>query len=838
MLAPTQLVLIKDLVGYGDADFYEGPAAAPALTNTTAALRNSVGCTETDNNGADFTTVAPNPRNTASPLSPCSGTEATPTVASTLPTDGATDFPVDGNLTVTFSEPVNVTGDWFTLTCNSSGNVTATVTGGPTTFTLDPSVTLVHQDACTLTVLAAQVSDQDALDPPDNMAANHSVGFSPYDVCAATYTPAYQIQGSGSSVATPGNVTTKGVVAGDFEGTAAVGGFYLQDAAGDGNPGTSDGIFVYTGNADLVSAGQVVVVKGYARERYGQTSLNGSNSDAAAVPAANVWICGTDVTVAPTDVSMPFASADFPERYEGMLARFPQDLVISEYFNYDRYGEIVLALPLAGESRPFTGTAIDEPGAAANARTLANSLRRITLDDATSAQNPAVLRHPNGTAFSLANRFRGGDTVTNTVGILGYDYSLYRLYPTGPATYAAANPRPAAPQSVGGTLRAASMSTMNYFLTGDDSANVCGPSQDMECRGWDVDQSGEFIRQRDKLLAALTAVDADMIGLTELENTTGVEPLADLVAGLSGYAYVDTGTIGTDAIKVGLIYRTAKVTPVGAFQVLDSSDDPRFLDTRNRPTLAQTFQDKATGERFTVAVNHFKSKGSACSGDPDTGDGQGNCNLTRTDAAKALVDWLATDPTGSGDPDFLVLGDLNAYAQEDPIDALKAGPDDSTGTADDYTNLIAKYQGPFAYSYTFDGQAGYLDYALASAGLAGRVTGATQWHVNSDEPDVLDYDTSFKPPAQDLLYEANAYRSSDHDPVLVGLDSTVAPGAPTGLAGTPGDGQVDLSWTAPGTMGGAPISGYRVETKTGEKGRRRSPPRTPAAPPPPPPSPG
>ena len=135
-------------------------------------------------------------------------------------------------------------------------------------------------------------------------------------------------------------------------------------------------------------------MKGYARERYGQTSLNGSNSDSAAV--TDLTLCGTS-SVAPTDVSMPFASADFPERYEGMLTRFPQDLVISEYFDYDRYGEIVLALPLPGESRPFTGTAIDEPGAAANARTLANSLRRITLDDATSAQNPAVLRHPNGT---------------------------------------------------------------------------------------------------------------------------------------------------------------------------------------------------------------------------------------------------------------------------------------------------------------------------------------------------------------------------------------------------------------------------------------------------------
>ena len=185
----------------------------------------------------------------------------------------------------------------------------------------------------------------------------------------------------------------------------------------------------------------------------------------------------------------------------------------------------------------------------------------------------------------------------------------------------------------------------------------------------------------------------------------------------------------------------------------------------------------ATGARFTVAVNHLKSKGSDCNdvGDPDTGDGQGNCNVTRRNAARAIVDWLATDPTNSADPDYLIIGDLNSYAQEDPIDAIKAGADDTAGTADDYTNLIAAYQGPFAYSYVFDGQAGYLDHALANASMAGQVTGAGDWHINADEPDVLDYDTTFKPPAQDALYEPNAYRSSDHDAALLGLDLTAGP---------------------------------------------------------------
>jgi predicted extracellular nuclease len=657
--------------------------------------------------------------------------------------------------------------------------VATTFSGGPTTFSLDPGVTLVHGETCTLTILANQVSDQDGNDPPDNMVFNFIVGFTAYDVCSV-YTPIYAIQGNGLSAAFTGDVSTKGVVVGDFEGTSAASGFYIQDLTGDGDPATSDGIFVYTGSSNLVSVGQVVGVTGYARERFDQTTLNGSNSNSSAVPAANIVQCGVG-SVAPTDVTLPVTSLNDFERYEGMLVRFPQPLVIAEYFNYDRFGEIVLAQPLAGETRPFTGTAIDEPGAPANYRTAQNALSRITLDDAQSAQNPSTLRHPNGLPFSLTNLFRGGDTVQNAVGVLGYDFSLYRIVPTGPADYVAANPRPAEPEPVGGTVRVAAMNTLNFFITADYPSGVldnkCGPLNNMECRGWDSDQPLEFTRQRDKLLQALSGLNADIIGLNELENSTGVEPLASIVSGLPGYGYIATGTIGTDAIKIGLIYRPAVVTPVGDYKLLTSAVDPRFIDTKNRPSLAQTFEVNATGARFTVVVNHFKSKGSDCLdvGDPDLGDGQGNCSQTRRAAAKALVDWLATDPTGSGDPDFIIMGDLNSYAQEDTIDEIKAGSDDTVGTSDDFTNLIAHFQGNYAYSYTFDAQAGYLDHALASVSLVMQVKGTVDWHINSDEPDVLDYDTSFKPAAQDALYEVNAYRTSDHDPVVVGLIPNAPP---------------------------------------------------------------
>jgi hypothetical protein len=168
-----------------------------------------------------------------------------------------------------------------------------------------------------------------------------------------------------------------------------------------------------------------------------------------------------------------------------------------------------------------------------------------------------------------------------------------------------------------------------------------------------------------------------------------------------------------------------------------------------------------------VAVNHLKSKGSPCDdvGDPDMGDGQGNCNLTRTSAAEAIVDWLAIDPTGSGDGDFLVIGDLNAYAQEDPVVALENGG---------YTDLIEQFVGTGfadgAYSFNFFSQSGYLDHGLASPAMLPQVTGADFWHVNADEPSGLDYNNFNQP----LLYVDDEFRSSDHDPVVIGLDLATA----------------------------------------------------------------
>ena len=130
--------------------------------------------------------------------------------------------------------------------------------------------------------------------------------------------------------------------------------------------------------------------------------------------------------------------------------------------------------------------------------------------------------------------------------------------------------------------------------------------------------------------------------------------------------------------------------------------------------------------------------------------------------AETLADWLATDPTGSGDSDYLIIGDLNAYAMEDPIVWLEAAS---------YTDLVEQYVETDAYSYVFLGQAGYLDHALASSSMAGQVTDASIWHINADEPSVLDYNTEYKSAGQVIsLYAADEYRASDHDPLIVDLE--------------------------------------------------------------------
>lgn len=613
-------------------------------------------------------------------------------------------------------------------------------------------------------------------------------GGGPVDPPAPALTLIHDVQGAGAASPLAGQrVVVEGIVVGDYEGPSPnLRGFMVQeeDADADANAATSEGIFVFNGDNDNVALGDRVRVEGDVTEFNGLTELAGT--------VVVQVLASAEPLPTPVVVTFPVANVAALEAFEGMLATFPQPLVISEYFNYDRFGEVVVALPAEGQTRPMIPTAVyDDDSAEAAALASLNERSRITIDDALSSQNPAAPVHPiNRALFSLSNAFRGGDVATGLTGPIWYAFNLYRLLPYGAGAplpgYASYEQTvaPAAPEDVGGDVVVASMNALNYFLTLDNAGFVCGPNRDMECRG--ADNADELARQRVKLLNALEGLHADVIGLNEIENTPGVSALADIVDGLNArlgagtYAYVAAGVegvVGTDAIQVGMLYRPAAVMPLGDAVVLDDAAFVNPLGTgtpKNRAAVAQSFVDRASGEVFSVVANHLKSKGSAC-GAGDDDPLAGNCNLTRTLAAQYLANWIATDPTGIDDDDWLIIGDLNSYDREDPIDALRAAG---------FTDEIGAFQGELAYSYVFDGEYGYLDYALSSASLRASVTGAAEWHINADEPDVFDYDTSFKSAYQDTLFDpATPARSSDHDAALIGLSFS---GGPVQVAASPG----------------------------------------------------
>ncbi|MGR3497671.1 MAG: ExeM/NucH family extracellular endonuclease [Limimaricola soesokkakensis] len=628
--------------------------------------------------------------------------------------------------------------------------------------------------------------------PPPAPATPRQVYISEIQGTPKTQTTA-SFGDAGTSPLLGQNVTIQGVVTATFPDLK---GFFVQEEASDsdGDDQSSEGIFVYAPGGFTPREGYRVSVTGTVDENFGMTQIDddnglfsieviddGDNLDLIDVPVIDRSDYGGNEEITAL------------EQFEGMKIAFAQEMVVSEYFELARYGQVTLY----ESERPYQYTQLNEPDVAGyEAHLDALASKRIILDDGNNFQNAATpdgaIFHPQpdgfGTGTQGVNFFRGGDVIEDLTGVLHWSWAgsrgtdAWRLRPTeaDPVEFTPSNLRSDAPEDVGGSLKVGSFNVLNYFTTLDDGTGQTTTGQNP--RG--AHSAAELQRQTDKIVEALVTMDAQVVGLLEIENDEGAATAALVEAlnarlGTDSYAYVDTGIIGTDAIKVALIYDQAQVRPVGDFAILDGSVDPRFLDGANRPALAQTFEEIGTTGTFTAAVNHLKSKGSVANGDVAAGDGAGNNDQIRTDAAEALVDWLATDPTGSGDADYMILGDLNAYAKEDPIDAIIEGADDSIGTEDDYVDLLAAHQGEAAYSYLFDGQLGTLDYALANKSLASQVTGATAWHINADEVPLVDYnddildaeERSFEEePSGNDLYEANAFRASDHDPLVVGLD--------------------------------------------------------------------
>ncbi|SDH62794.1 hypothetical protein SAMN05421505_11949 [Sinosporangium album] len=526
-----------------------------------------------------------------------------------------------------------------------------------------------------------------------------------------------EVQGTGDTSPLAGQtVRVEGIVTSDLQGAGQLRGFFLQDPTPDADPATSDGLFAFAGTALAdVAVGDRVLVSGKAVEFNGWTELS---------PVSAVDRCGTG-TVKAVPYTLPRPAGSTFEPLESMLVTFRQSLTVSEHYNLGRYGEVTVS----SGGRLYQPT--DRPGADA-AR---NARRTLLLDDGSTVQNPPVIPYTDPRVV------RVGDSASGVTGVIGYGFGQYRLHPTKPISFVRTNPRPSRPRPVGGNVKIASLNTLNWFTT-------------LGSRG--ASDAAERDRQLAKLVATLKALDADAVGLMEVENN-GQTALDALVAALNAevgagtYAALAHPAPGTDAIQVGVIYKPAALRPVGDPQ---TSASPVF---RRRP-LIQTFARARGGSTpFTLLVNHYKSKG--CDGatgtDTDQGDGQGCFNAERVRQAQATLGLISD--LALRNP--VVLGDLNAYGEEDPLDTLRAG-----GLTSATKRFVPASQ---RYSYVFNGLSGELDHALVGRGLLQRLTGATIWHTNADEARILDYNTENNPPA---LYEPGPFRASDHDPVLLGLE--------------------------------------------------------------------
>jgi len=744
---------IVDLIGYDGANFFEG-ATAPTLSNTTAAFRKNAGCTESDNNSTDFEALAPAPRNSASPVHFCTGDNA-PAVTATSPLAGATGVAFNTDIAITFSEPVDVSSPWYTIGCATSGSHAAAQTGGPTTFTLDPTVDFAFSESCTVTVLAAQVTDEDTVDPPNNMLGNFAFSFTT-EAPPPPPTFIHDIQGAAqvSPVAgqtfgnVPGTVTAK-----------RTNGFNLQDPSPDSDPATSEGIFVFTGSAPAsISVGDAVRVKATVSEfrpggPSGLTNLSTTElvsptvtvlSHGNPLPAATVIGLGgrmpptsvieddaSDGNVETSGVFDPASDGlDFYESLEGMLVQINDPVIVGPSNSFNE----IPVLPDAGSwagPRTAHGGILYSYGD--------GNPERVIVDD-------GIVPMPQG--LNVGDHFAGSLT-----GVVDYNFGLFMVELTQSPTVI----------SGGLAKETTASSTVNELTVATFNVQNLDPG----------DGAAKFTK-----LAALIVNNMkspDLIAVEEVQDNNGatddgvVDPsvsvgtLISAIGAAGGPTYTyrqinpvndqDGGEPGGNIRQI-LLFRTDRglsfvdrpggdsttattVTSAGGTPQLSFS--PGRIDPTNtawnssrKPLAAEFVFD---GQRLFVVANHFNSKG----GDqpltgrfqPPTRSSEVQRHQQATIEAGFVQQIRAIDPTAN----VVVLGDLNDFEFSETIQILEAA-----GLTDLYDTLPRAER----YSYVFQGNSQTLDHILVSGPLANR-SALDVVHVNAEFAD----------------------QASDHDPSLV-----------------------------------------------------------------------
>ena len=636
-----------------------------------------------------------------------------------------------------------------------------------------------------------------------------------------------EIQGTGDASPLAGaTVITRGVVTAAYP-TGGLNGFYLQtDGTGgatDATPGASDAVFVYgSGAAGAVAPGDFVEVTGEVSEYAGTTEITAAADDVTPLTETPAGVTAL-ATAYPT-------TSQAREAHEGELLAPTDTFTVTNTYATNQYAEIGLATGDKPLVQP-TEVADAQDDAAIAAVVADNAARAVALDDGASVNYLSAANQGIALPWlSKANPVRVGAAATLTAPvILEYRNNTWKFQPTTRVTDEGSdvatfeNTRTAAPEEVGGDLTLATFNVLNYFnTTGVDYVAAGGtctyyadrtgdPVTNRDCgstgpRG--AAEAEDLARQQDKIVAAVNALDADVVSLEEIENSVALgetdrdDALSTLVDALNAAAGTDRWafapspdasnlppTSEQDVIRTAFIYDPATIDLVGESKVLLGS--AAFGNARE--PLAQAFKADGTddAQAFAVIVNHFKSKGS---GTPDP-DGQGNATVDRVAQAEALGTFAHSFATERGTDKVFLTGDFNSYTMEDPMQVLYD---------DGYTAI--KSDTAQEWTYSFSGLSGSLDHVLASPAALELVRGADIWGINSGESVAFEYSrhnynvTDF--------YEPNVFRASDHDPEVVGIaipampvsrTTTVTATAPTMAYGTAGTVTAQVTSDAPAT---------------------------------------
>ncbi|MGB1320065.1 MAG: ExeM/NucH family extracellular endonuclease [Vibrio gallaecicus] len=648
-------------------------------------------------------------------------------------------------------------------------------------------------------------------------------------------------------------------------------GFYLYDENADGKELSSDGIFVPTATASDSMVGQKVCVVAKVKENYGLTQLVAEDDKWEVLEA-------TPVTVTPVEMKRIASDTTFEstlERYEGMLVKTVADMDATEEgnqdmrvsrsfsFDYDAFrNNMVLAYkrPNAQPNQDHIAGSIDSMGQAAE-----NDDFRLILESDGKAPNGQIPYYSDFASDPQNNYVRINDSVVGLTGVIGYSYGDFNI--TVPKTLESSNnssvsfvhntDRTNAPvinESYGDdgfTIKVATQNVLNYFNSPyGGSDNSFGDNRGAESQL-------EFERQQAKLVSAIYGLDADILGLMEIENNGfgDFSAITELLTAINKkyydedygdrgnqnsihnrYVFVgfdkngdvildDQDTVGSDAITTGIIYRPSKVSVISGTvipmpeqhapmivdengaAIVDSKGEIRESgDNYQRNTVAATFNVLNTGKQLTVSVNHLKSKGSTCyedwvgwetwsnfdpvKDDVRNDDYQGSCENFRVAAAYQL----GTEMAKIGG-DQVVLGDMNSYANEDPMLILTSNPTNKEIYASSYTFLgkqpsavngqqvtqtfgflnavdLKTEEGKTSWSYSYNDEVGSLDHMLITSSLEDRLVDAVDWHINAPESSLFDYNSKYKGGDENEanpFYAETPFRSSDHDSAIVSL---------------------------------------------------------------------